>query len=94
MATLISIFVNDLRVGQCDARCYNAGEHSQHKCHCICGGKNHGAGESKALENTAKYSDKWVATYEKINGLKLSTKRFGKNETSAGQRQLFDITGL
>lgn len=33
---------------QCDARCYNA---THGKCDCICGGRNHGAGEQQALQN-------------------------------------------
>lgn len=32
----------------CNARCYNA---KGSKCRCICGGKNHGVGYSKALDN-------------------------------------------
>ena len=34
---------------RCDARCYN-GKHA--RCRCICGGRNHGVGLKKALENT------------------------------------------
>lgn len=33
---------------RCDARCYNA---KGGNCECICGGRNHGAGEKKALDN-------------------------------------------
>ena len=41
------------KVGQgptqrCDARCYNA---KSGECKCICGGRNHGAGLKKALDN-------------------------------------------
>lgn len=41
------------KVGQgptqrCDARCYNA---KRGGCKCICGGRNHGAGITKALDN-------------------------------------------
>ncbi|MDD3493032.1 MAG: hypothetical protein PHZ19_06020 [Candidatus Thermoplasmatota archaeon] len=36
-------------IGRCDARCYNA---DGPDCDCICGGRNHGAGLSQALENT------------------------------------------
>lgn len=34
---------------RCDARCYDA---KGKKCTCICGGKNHGVGFEKALENS------------------------------------------
>lgn len=33
---------------RCDARCYNG--HGA-KCTCVCGGKNHGAGLEKAIDN-------------------------------------------
>jgi hypothetical protein len=33
---------------RCDSRCYNA---QGGQCKCICGGRNHGAGIDKALEN-------------------------------------------
>lgn len=34
--------------GRCDARCYDA---ETDRCHCICGGANHGAGLRRAVEN-------------------------------------------
>ena len=37
------------KVRRCDARCYNA---KGPKCRCICGGRNHGVGLQKAIENT------------------------------------------
>lgn len=38
-------------IGRCDARCYEA----QHpRCLCICGGKNHGGGVSRAVGNVRK----------------------------------------
>lgn len=37
----------------CNATCYNA-EHP--KCHCICGGLNHGLGEAAARNQTALLS--------------------------------------
>lgn len=33
---------------RCDAKCYNA---KGTACHCCCGGRNHGVGREKALEN-------------------------------------------
>ena len=38
-------------LGRCDARCYDAAEP---RCVCICGGKNHGLGVSKAILNAAE----------------------------------------
>ncbi len=49
MATLISQTTSSGGTRRCDARCYN-GKHA--RCKCICGGRNHGVGLEKALENT------------------------------------------
>ena len=38
-------------MGRCDVRCYDA---RRLECHCICGGRNHGAGLERALTNTAE----------------------------------------
>ena len=35
--------------GQCDSRCYNA---KSAVCLCCCGGKNHGIGLQRAIDNT------------------------------------------
>lgn len=44
-------------VGRCDAKCYNA---KHPRCVCICGGKNHGAGLSKAVDNTLEMAEEWI----------------------------------
>jgi DNA (cytosine-5)-methyltransferase 1 len=54
MTTLIAVYDSDGCVGRCDARCYEAQEP---ECDCICGGRNHGAGLQRALENTAEMVD-------------------------------------
>ena len=41
-----------LAEARCDAKCYDAKEEV---CNCICGGRNHGKGISKARENTKEY---------------------------------------
>ena len=46
--TLMSQKIGQDATRRCDARCYGA-KHS--KCHCICGGLNHGAGLQQALTN-------------------------------------------
>jgi hypothetical protein len=48
MTTTLAVYNSEGCVGRCDARCHEAkGPH----CNCICGGKNHGAGEAQAIEN-------------------------------------------
>lgn len=46
--TLMSEKIGQDAARRCDAKCYNA-HHS--RCHCICGGKNHGAGLQQAIDN-------------------------------------------
>lgn len=48
MATLIAVYNSQGCVGRCDANCYEA-RHAT--CTCICGGRNHSAGKSRAMEN-------------------------------------------
>lgn len=55
--TLMEVRDNDGLVGRCDARCYLA-EHP--KCHCICGGANHGVGSRQALANTKANCRRWL----------------------------------
>lgn len=60
MTTLIAVYNSDGCIGRCDARCYDA---KDDKCECICHGKNHGAGQSKAMENTREMAEKWMQEY-------------------------------
>jgi len=61
MATLISVYGSDgCLEGRCDERCYNAKEPS---CHCICGGRNHGVGQTRAMENTQNLFENWIDEY-------------------------------
>lgn len=60
MTTLISYHTSDGCEGRCDARCYNA-KHPE--CTCICGGRNHGVGIEKALENTREMAESWIEEY-------------------------------
>lgn len=48
MTTTIAVYNSEGCVGRCDATCHDA---TGAKCDCICGGKNHGAGLQKAVEN-------------------------------------------
>lgn len=48
MTTVLAVYNSEGCVGRCDANCHDAKSTS---CDCICGGKNHGAGLQKAIEN-------------------------------------------
>ena len=48
MSTLIEVTKNG-RIYRCDAACYDA---KRRKCDCICGGKNHRKGLTRALKIT------------------------------------------
>ena len=58
--TLIAVYNSDGCVGRCDAKCYNA---EGPECDCICGGRNHGAGKQKAVENTREYVDTMIGEW-------------------------------
>ena len=62
MATLIYASNSDGCIGKCDAKCYDAKEPH---CDCICGGRNHGVGYNKAVDNTREYADEMMKQYEK-----------------------------
>lgn len=53
MATLIHVRYGSGQTHRCDARCYDA---KMPNCQCICGGKNHGVGITKAVENVCAYT--------------------------------------
>ncbi len=57
MTTLIAVYNSEGCVGRCDARCYDAAEP---ECDCICGGRNHGAGQERALDNTRALAESWL----------------------------------
>ena len=51
---------------RCDARCYNA---KSGECKCICGGRNHGAGIDKALDNVrTMFAPLVLCEHDKILG--------------------------
>lgn len=45
---MVTLMSND-KGGRCDARCYDS---LGPGCKCICGGRNHGVGLKRALDNT------------------------------------------
>jgi len=83
MTTLIAVYNSDGCVGRCDARCYDA---KHDKCECICGGKNHGAGRDKAVDNVREYAEKMVEEYATKNGL---TDYEGMLSLDVAQRDIF-----
>lgn len=66
--TLIAVYNSEGCVGRCDARCYLATEPN---CTCICGGKNHGAGLARALDNTREKFKDWIKEAKRTHGKKL-----------------------
>lgn len=68
-------------IGRCDARCYNAKEPH---CECICGGRNHGAGLQKAIEQTREQAERWIEAYAERLGL--------AEYTGMVSRQLYQMT--
>lgn len=69
MCTLIAVYNSDGCVGRCDAKCYDATSPIC-TCDCICGGRNHGAGQTRAEENTREYCEEWIERYKKERGIK------------------------
>jgi hypothetical protein len=66
MATLIAIYNSEGCVGRCDAKCYEA---THPECDCICGGRNHGAGQQQAMDNTREMVESWIDEYAARKGL-------------------------
>ncbi|WP_433357740.1 hypothetical protein ACQP25_44945 (plasmid) [Microtetraspora malaysiensis] len=62
MSTLLAVHRPGGRTQRCDARCYDAEES---ECACVCGGMNHRAGLARAVENTRKYVQEWIAAARK-----------------------------
>jgi hypothetical protein len=73
MTTLISYQPSGGDQGRCDAKCYNAAEP---ECDCICGGRNHGAGEQQAIDNTRELAQSWIdrarASGQDVTGVQLA----------------------
>ena len=57
MSTLISYQSSGGEQGRCDAKCYDATEPD---CTCKCGGRNHGAGRERAIDNTRELAESWI----------------------------------
>ena len=66
MTTLIAVYTSDGLAGRCDAKCYEA---TCPVCDCVCGGRNHGAGRERAIDNTRTLATHWITTYTHEKGL-------------------------
>lgn len=66
MTTLIAVYNSSGCVGRCDAKCYEAQEP---ECDCICHGRNHGAGLTRAIENTRELAEAWMEAYSRKHNL-------------------------
>lgn len=64
--TLISAGNSTGVYGRCDAKCYGA-KHPH--CHCICGGRNHGAGLDQAMANTSEQAEAMMQEYREEHHL-------------------------
>lgn len=62
MTTLISVHNSDGLVGRCDAHCHDAKTPAA-ECKCVCGGRNHGVGKEKAIENTREMAETMLSEY-------------------------------
>lgn len=49
MTTVLAVYNSEGCVGRCDAKCHEA---TTRECDCICGGRNHGIGVRRALDQT------------------------------------------
>ncbi|MFZ5882473.1 MAG: hypothetical protein ACOYYI_01685 [Chloroflexota bacterium] len=85
MTTLIAVYGSDGCEGRCDARCYEA--HEPH-CDCICGGRNHGAGLQRAMQNTREMAEEWMRTYSQARQLQNARWEIPAQEPQ--QLQLFE----
>jgi hypothetical protein len=68
MTTAIAAYTSDGCVGRCDARCHEAKEET---CTCICGGRLHGVGADRAVEQNTRdlLGEESVQAFAKRHGL-------------------------
>jgi len=69
MATLLGVYSLKGCVGRCDATCYAA---KRKRCHCICGGRNHGKGrEFVSTEVTDDGVELFRAEHPELDGTEI-----------------------
>ena len=66
MTALIAVYSSSGLAGRCDAKCYEA---TCTVCECVCGGRNHGMGRQRAIDNTRELAKHWIETYTQEKGL-------------------------
>ena len=82
MTTLIAVGDKDGVKHRCDARCYDA--HGE-ICTCVCGGRNHGAGKVKAMNNIYDLYEDMIREAEILFGGPF---KWVKNPIKARQMEL------
>lgn len=91
MTTLIAAYRSDgTCLGRCDARCHDALEP---RCDCICGGRNHGAGLERAVENTRELAESWLDEAAKRAGLPRHALKIEGDAWEPYQRTLPGLEG-
>jgi hypothetical protein len=74
MTTVLAVYDSDGCVGRCDAKCHHA---ATPDCDCICGGRNHGVGPTRAMANTramlVERADATLRDFAIRNGLDPAT---------------------
>lgn len=64
MSTLITTGNRNGEQRRCDARCYDA---KGPECDCCCGGRNHGVGLDKAIQNMQDTADVIFKAYQEVH---------------------------
>jgi len=77
MATLMTFKSASGQSERCDARCYDA---KNEACVCCCGGRNHGAGFTKAFKNTIEHFDLMVEAANKERDPRLRATNIKQNK--------------
>lgn len=60
MAAVVTLWVRGATIVACNERCY---ESDDPECDCICGGENHGQGQTQAEVNAAISGPEWLGRY-------------------------------
>lgn len=94
MTTMITVG-NSEGSRRCDATCHDA---KHDKCVCVCGGRNHGVGRQKALENTrqmAKAMLEYAAQHRsptRRTHKRIDVREFDRRIAFAGLVAVADLT--
>jgi hypothetical protein len=64
--THIAVYTSEACIGRCDTKCSEAQEPDRD---CVCGGLNHDAGVTVAIDNTRLHAEAMIEKYAGANGL-------------------------